>query len=103
MPPKRADPAVMAALKGPGWNDTFARAVLHADTTIRKYIWRGFRPTFKAKNEIAVGDKSATDFVLEAVERLLQGKRTYDTSKDLLSNLNAITDSLIWSEKKSSD
>ena len=94
---------VMTALKGPGWKDTFARAVFHADTTIRKYIWRGFRPTFKAENEIAVGDKSAADFVLEAVERLLQGKRTYDTSKDLLSNLNAITDSLIWSEKKSSD
>src|SRR6266404_1071346 len=103
MPPKRADPVVMAALNGPGWKDTFARAVLHADTTIRKYIWRGFRPTFKAENEITVGDKSATDFVLEAVERLLQGKRTYDTSKDLLSNLNSITDSLIWSEKKGSD
>ncbi len=103
MPPKRADPVVMAALKGPGWNDTFARAVLHSDTTIRKYIWRGFRPKFRAENEITVGDKSASDFVLEAVERLLEGKRTYDPSKDLLSNLNSITDSLIWSEKKSSD
>jgi DNA-directed RNA polymerase specialized sigma24 family protein len=100
---ERDERPVMTALKGPGWKDTFARAVLHADTTIRKYIWRGFRPTFKAENEITVGDKSATDFVLEAVEKLLQGKRTYDASKDLLSNLNAITDSLIWSEKKSSD
>src|SRR6266705_5649597 len=103
MPPKRVNPAVMAALRHPGWNDTFARAVLHADTTIRKYIWRGFRPKFRAENEITVGDKSASDFVLDAVERLLNGKRTYDPSKDLLSNLNSITDSLIWSEKKSSD
>src|SRR6266404_6540569 len=103
MPPKRADPVVMAALKGPGWNDTFVRAVLHADTTIRKYIWRGFRPKFRAENEITVGDKSASDFVVGAIERLLDGKRTYDPSKDLLSNLNSITDSLIWSEKKHSD
>jgi hypothetical protein len=103
MPPKRVNPAVMAALKQPNWKDTFGRAVLHADTTIRKYIWRGFRPKFRAENEITVGDKSASDFVLDAVRKLLEGKRTYDSSKDLLANLNSITDSLIWSEKKSSD
>jgi len=100
---ERDERPVMTALKGPGWKDTFARAALHADTTIRKYIWRGFRPTFKAENEITVGDKSATDLYWRPLKRLLQGKRTYDISKDLLSNLNAITDSLIWSEKKSSD
>jgi DNA-directed RNA polymerase specialized sigma24 family protein len=103
MPPKHVNPAVMAALSGPGWDQTFSRAVLHADTTIRKYFWRGFRPKFKKETEIAVGNKSATDFVLDAVEKLLDGKRTYDAAKDLLSNLNSITDSLIWSEKKSSD
>jgi len=103
MPPRRVNPAVMAALKQPNWKDTFGRAVLHADTTIRKYIWRGFRPKFRAENEITVGDKSASDFVLDAVRKLLEGKRTYDSSRDLLANLNSITDSLIWSEKKSSD
>jgi hypothetical protein len=103
MSPERVDPVVLTALKGPVWNETFARAVIHADTTIRKFIWRGFRPKFKAENEITVGDKSASDFVLGAVERLLEGTRTYDPSKDLLSNLNSITDSLIWSEKKRSD
>jgi len=103
MPSKRVNPAVMAALKEPSWNDTFARAAVHADTTIRKYIWRGFRPKFRAENEIAVGDKSASDFVLDAVEKLLNGKRIYDPSKNLLSNLNSITDSLMWSEKKHSD
>jgi DNA-directed RNA polymerase specialized sigma24 family protein len=103
MPPKLVNPTVMAALNGPGWDHTFSRAVLHADTTIRKYIWRGFRPKFTKESEIAVGNKSATDFVLDAVEKLLQGRRTYDSAKDLLSNLNSITDSLIWSEKKRSD
>jgi hypothetical protein len=95
MPPKSVNPAVMTALNGPGWDQTFSRAVLHADTTIRKYFWRGFRPNFKKETEIAVGNNSATDFVLDAVEKLLDGKRTYDSGKDLLSNLNSITDSLI--------
>ena len=75
MPSKRVNPVVMAALKQPGWKDTFGRAVLHADTTIRKYVWRGFRPKFRAKNEITVGDKSANDFVLEAIRKLLDGTR----------------------------
>lgn len=103
MSPERVNPAVMAALEQPGWSDTFGRAVLHADTTIRKYVWRGFRPKFDAKREITVGGKSAKDFVLDAVEKLLEGKRAYDPARDLLANLNSITDSLIWSEKKRSD
>ena len=103
MSPERVNPAVMAALEQPGWNDTFGRAVLHADTTIRKYIWRGLRPKFGPGKEITVGAKSANDFVLDAVEKLLEAKRAYDPARDLLANLNSITDSLIWSEKKRSD
>jgi len=97
------DPALNAALNQPGWEKTFAMAVLHADTTIRKFIWRGFRPRSTGKNEITVGDKSAADFVQEAVKRLITGKRGYDVGKTLLENLNSITDSLIWSGKKQSD
>jgi hypothetical protein len=97
------NPAVRAALNQPGWNETFAMAMLHADNTMRKFIWRGFRPRRTGKNEITVGDKSAGDFVQEAVERLVNGKRAYTTSKTLLENLNSITDSLIWSAKKKSD
>jgi hypothetical protein len=97
------DPALNAALNQPGWKKTFAMAVLHADTTIRKFIWRGFRPRSTVDNEITVGDKSAADFVQEAVKRLAERRRTYDSSKPLLENLNSITDSLIWSAKKQSD
>jgi DNA-directed RNA polymerase specialized sigma24 family protein len=97
------NPALKVALAQPDWNATFAKAVLHADTRIRKFIWRGFRPTSSGRNEIAVGDKSAKDFVQEAVKRLITDKRAYDASRTLLANLNSITDSLIWSEKKSSD
>lgn len=97
------DPAVDAALSQPGWEKIFAMAVLHADNTIKKFIWRGFRPRITTGAEIAVGDKSAADFVHEAVKRLLEGRRTYDASKPLLENLNSITDSLIWAAKKQSD
>ena len=78
-------------------------AVLHADNRIRKFIWRGFRPTKTAKSEITVGDKSATDFVQEALARLADGRRTYGASRTVLENLNSITDSLIWAAKKQSD
>jgi hypothetical protein len=63
------DSALNAALNQPGWEKTFAMAVLHADTTIRKFIWRGFRPRSTGKNEITVGDKSAADFVQEAIKK----------------------------------
>jgi hypothetical protein len=97
------DPALNAALNQPQWEKIFAMAVIHADTTIRKFIWRGFRPRSTGKNEITVGDKSAADFVQEAVKRLIEGKRSYDAGKTLLENLNSVTDSLIWSAKKQSD
>jgi len=97
------NPAVNAALSQPGWEKTFAMAVLHADNTLRKFVWRGFRPRSTGDNEITVGDKSAADFVQEAVKRLAEGRRTYDSAKTLLENLNSITDSLIWSAKKQSD
>jgi hypothetical protein len=97
------DPAVSAAFSQPGWEKTFAMAVLHADNTLRKFIWRGFRPRSSGNNEITVGDKSAADFVQEAIKRLAEGRRTYNASKTLLENLNSITDSLIWSAKKQSD
>ena len=50
-----------------------------------------------------VGDKTAEDFVSEAVLRLLDGRRTFDASRTLLDNLNSITDSIISAEKKRSD
>jgi DNA-directed RNA polymerase specialized sigma24 family protein len=95
--------ALKAAFAEPGYRDTFARAVLHADTTIRRYIWRGYRPRYSASREVMVGDKTAKDFVGEAILRLIDGRRTFDPSRALLDNLNSITDSLISAEKKLSD
>jgi DNA-directed RNA polymerase specialized sigma24 family protein len=50
-----------------------------------------------------VGDKTAKDFVSEAVLRLVDGRRTFDPNRSLFENLNSITDSLISAEKKRSD
>ena len=98
------DPALKAALEQPDKDDVLLAAVDHADTQIRKFVWRGFQPTVsKANSELLAGDMSARDFVMEALRRLCNGKRKYNPGRSLLENLNSITDSIIWSEKKSSD
>lgn len=99
------DPNLLAAL---GQTDdvklALLRAVAHADRVIRRSYWRGFRPTVSvADHAVSAADRTADDFVAEAYERLLNGKRTYDPSLSLLGNLNSVTDSIISSYKKSSD
>lgn len=96
-------PALNNALHQPDINHVLLLAIDHADITIRKYIWRGHRPKSSLKNELMVGDKTAGDFVNEALRRLCDGTRAYNPQKTLIDNLNSVTDSLIWSEKKSSD
>jgi len=97
------DSALNAALSQPDFDQVMLLAVGHADVTMRKYVWRGFRPRTSSWTELIVGDKTAEDFVNEALKRLCEGTRTYNPSKSLLENLNSVTDSLIWSAKKSSD
>lgn len=98
------DEALNKALNAPDINDTLLSAVEHADATMRRYIWRGFKPNFPAaKGELIVDGQSAGDFVNEALRRLCAGKRSYNPNRTLLENLNSITDSIISSDKKSSD
>jgi hypothetical protein len=98
------DKTLNAALSQPDIEDVLLSAVDHADVRIRKFVWRGFKPrSAKADHELMVEDKTAEDFVKEAVRRLCDGTRTFNPQKSLLENLNSVTDSLIWSEKKSSD
>jgi hypothetical protein len=98
------DPALNTALGQPDVEDVLLAAVDHADTRIRKFVWRGFKPkASKATSELLAGEMSAKDFVIEALRRLCDGTRNYNQNRSLLENLNSITDSLIWSEKKSSD
>lgn len=98
------DPKLKAALEQPDVERLLTLAVGHADSTIRRYIWRGFRHSGSAQeNRACAGDRSADDFVAEALSKLLEGVRAYDGERSLLENLNSVTDSLIWSYKKTSD
>jgi hypothetical protein len=98
------DQALKTALNQPDVDDTLISAIEHADLTMRKFIWRGFKPTSSTtKAELIVDGKTASDFVNEAIKKLCAGIRTYDLGRTLLENLNSITDSLIWSGKKASD
>src|SRR5438093_11783494 len=96
-------PQLRAALAQPDYRDVFARAVLHADTMIRKYIWRGHPRRYTQSGQVMVGDKTAEDFVSEAVLRLIDGRRTFDANRSLLENLNSVIDSLVSADKKHSD
>jgi hypothetical protein len=98
------DEALKIALNQPEVSDTLLSAIEHADMTMRKYVWRGLKPkAAKSDQELMVGDKTAADFVNEALKRLCEGTRSFNSQRGLLENLNSITDSLIWSDKKSSD
>jgi hypothetical protein len=98
------DEALTNALSAPDIDDTLLAAVEHADLTMRKYIWRGFKPIFSSsKGELIADGKSAGDFVNEALRRFCSGKRAYNPKRTLLENLNSATDSIVWSDKKTSD
>ena len=98
------DESLNKALSQPDVDDTLLSAVEHADTAMRIYYWRGFKPkSSKATKELIVGDKTAKDFVAEALRRLCSGQRTFNPQRSLLDNLNSVTDSIISSEKKASD
>lgn len=97
------DPALKTALSHPDIDDILLAAVEHADSVMKNYVWRGFRPTPNLEQRFMAGDRTADDFVNEALRRLCDGTRTFNAKRTLLENLNSITDSLIWSDKKSSD
>jgi len=59
------------------------QAASHADFTIRRYIWRGHRPKAPPRRK-SWRDKTADDFVSEALKRLLEGVRQYDETRTLL-------------------
>ena len=100
----KMDETLEKALSQPDIDDILISAVEHADTTMRIYYWRGFKPkSSKLEKELIVGDKTAKDFVYESLTRLCSGKRTYNPQRSLLDNLNSVTDSIISSEKKASD
>src|ERR1035438_5752989 len=78
----RMDEALKTALGQSGIDDMLLSAVEHADLTMRKYIWRGFKPKCSTvERELIVADKTAKDFVNEALRRLCDGTRAFNSER----------------------
>lgn len=75
----------------------------YASGLLMKMIWRGHRLGTGSKGQLLAAGKSADDFVSDAFEALLGGRRAYDSELDLEKNLKRTIESLIWNWKKKSD
>jgi DNA-directed RNA polymerase specialized sigma24 family protein len=79
------------------------RMEYYANRLLEKKLWRGHRLGTGAKGQLLADGKSADDFVKDAFEALINGRRTYDEQLDLESNVKRTIESLIWNWKKKSD
>ncbi len=79
------------------------RMEYYANRLLEKKLWRGHRLGTGAKGQLLADGKSADDFVKDAFEALIKGRRTYDEQLDLETNLKRTIESLIWNWKKKSD
>ena len=84
------------------WKEITPRLLYYADNLIRGCAWRGLRIQAKHGSKICVEGCGADDFVQEAIERLINGRRHYNQSVTLEQNLKGIIRSMIWSLNKSS-
>ena len=79
------------------------RLEYYASGLLMKMLWRGHRLGTGSKGQLLAAGKSADDFVGDAFEALLEGRRVYDSELDLEKNLKRTIESLIWNWKKKSD
>ncbi len=84
------------------WKEMTPRLLYYADNLIRGCVWRGLRVRVERGSAICVEGFGADDFVQEAIERLINGRRHYNQSITLEQNLKGIIRSMIWSLNKSS-
>jgi DNA-directed RNA polymerase specialized sigma24 family protein len=84
------------------WKEMTPRLQYFADNLIRGCIWRGLRVQAASGAKVCVEGLSADDFVQEAIERLINGRRHYNHQVTLEQNLKGIIRSTIWSLSKSS-
>ncbi len=79
------------------------RLEYYASGLLMLYVWRGHRLGTGSKGQLLAAGKSADDFVSDAFEAFLNGRRTYDEELDLERNLKRTIESLISNWKKKSD
>jgi hypothetical protein len=75
----------------------------YADSVLRRYLWRGFHLGIGSRGQLLASGKSADDFVMEAMDALLNGPREYNFELSLERNLQRTIESNIWNWKKKSD
>lgn len=83
------------------WKEITPRLLYYADTLIRRCVWRGLHVHAVAGTKVCVEGSSAEDFVQEAIDRLINGRREYQYGVSLEQNLKGIIRSSVWSLNKS--
>lgn len=84
------------------WKNLTPRLMYYADSRIRRCAWRGVPVQATAEHSLSVEGLSASDFVQEALDRLLNNRRRYNFDVDLEQNLRGVIKSLVWNLNKSS-
>lgn len=90
-------------LDGADWKEITPRLLAYADVLIRRCFWRGMRVSYNPGAKFSLDGFGADDFVQEAVDRLLNGRRNYNFDVPLEQNLRGIVRSIIWSSNKSAN
>lgn len=88
---------------GADWKGIMPRLLSYADVLIRRCFWRGMRVSYEPGAKCSLDGFGADDFVQEAIDRLLNGRRDYNFTVTLEQNLRGVVRSIIWSSNKSAN
>ncbi len=86
---------VSKALESADWAGLHLRLLSHAHYELRDYRWRGLRVAESSDGKLTLGGMGPDDFVIVAVEKLAQGRRTYRSDVSLEQNICSAIDSEI--------
>src|SRR3982751_978451 len=84
------------------WKELTPSLLSYGNSLISQRFWRGLPVTAGADSKLCVDGFGADDFLQEAVDRFLTGRRKYEYSLPLEQNLRGAIRSMIWSLNKSS-
>ncbi len=84
------------------WKEMTPRLLHYAESLIRQCPWRSLAISVGPAFKVSVEGFGADDFLHEALERFLSGRRSYNHSVSFELNLKGAIRSIIWSVNKSS-
>ena len=82
------------------WKELTPRLLYFADTLVRQCVWRGHVVTAKRGAKLCIEGFGADDILQEAIDRLLNGRRTFNQTVSLEQNLRGAIRSIVWSLNK---